>query len=180
MLEIVPLHYIVSKKVRGFKEIQESAHKMMELLENGEFKGYYPKGYALAHAQVTFNPSAFFVVLRDLVKKGYFEHTVIMNPQILDSALYKPVKESDVQIGLPREFQEPNALSCTEGCLSLPHRRAKSITRYDRIKVTYQIPGGLFGKKRITKWLTGLPSQIFQHEYDHTQGKNIYFDKPKV
>lgn len=176
MLSVVLPHYIVSKKVKRFRDIEDQANQMIELLEVGKFEGYYPKGYALAHCQVSNDPWAFFVVLQDLVDKGDFEHPVIINPRVIQAPIYKEIKETDKQIGLPREFQEPNAAKCTEGCLSFPTRRAKTLNRFDRIQVTYQIPGGLFGLKRVTKWLTGLPSQIFQHEFDHTQGQNIFFD----
>lgn len=180
MLKVIDPHYIVSKKVRSFKDIKDQANQMIELLELGKFDGYYGKGYALAHCQVSYNPSSFFVVLQDLVDKGYFEHPVIINPRVIFAPVYKDLKPEDKAINLPRELQEPNANQCTEGCLSFPHRRAKSILRFDRIQVTYQYPGGIFGLKRVTKWLNGLPSQIFQHEFDHCEGKNIFFEGAKV
>ena len=53
-----------------------------------------------------------------------------------------------------------------EGCLSFPGLHLK-IKRPIAIRVRYQQPNG----EVVTKDFSGLTSRIFQHEYDHLQGK---------
>ncbi|MBI2021407.1 peptide deformylase [Candidatus Daviesbacteria bacterium] len=53
-----------------------------------------------------------------------------------------------------------------EGCLSIPNYYAE-ITRFLTVTVSYLDEKGNEVKER----LTGIPAWIFQHEYDHLQGK---------
>ena len=166
-MEVVPIHYKVSEQVKRYYQIEDDAAQMMQMLDNRGFKGLFDTGYAISHAQVSQNPFSFFVLDYRLVEKSMFEDRVIINPKILKAPLY-------------HEFREPvgrkvNFLECEEGCLSFPYRKPKRLNRYNRILVTYQVKGGFFGFKRIKRWLTGEASQIFQHEYDHCQGNNIFF-----
>jgi peptide deformylase len=60
--------------------------------------------------------------------------------------------------------------------MSFPDKKDKLVKRYYRIKVKYQIVilGGLFLKTK-KEILEGLKAHVFQHEYDHAQGKNIFY-----
>lgn len=168
-MEIIPIHYKVSAKVRKYSQVAEDAQLMAEMLDAKAFKGVHSAGYALAHAQVSEDPLSFFVLDQSIVDKGVFEDRVIINPKVLNAPIYT---EGESIPGIPKR---PNYLQYDEGCLSFPHRWGKRLNRFNKIKVTYQVKGGLFGLKRRTKWLEGLESQIFQHEYDHCLGQNIYF-----
>lgn len=55
-----------------------------------------------------------------------------------------------------------------EGCLSIPNYWGE-IKRPISVKVTYQDEAG----KQIIERLTGTKAWIFQHEYDHLQGKLV-------
>lgn len=175
-MQIIRPHYFVSYPVRKFREIEADAKEMAEMLDVGGFAGHHEHGLALAHCQVEIESLSFFVVAKQFVESGTFEHRVIMNPKILEAPVYRPMKDADVQIGVPKDFRTPNASECTEGCLSFPHKRSRRINRFDRIFVQYQVVG-LFGFKRtVKKWLSGLASQVFQHEFDHCEGRNIFYD----
>jgi peptide deformylase len=58
-----------------------------------------------------------------------------------------------------------------EGCLSIPNYYGQ-VTRHLSVRVTYQDEKGDVVKER----LTGIKAWIFQHEYDHLQGK-LFMDK---
>ena len=141
------------------------------MIDTKDFKGIHRASYAIAHCQVNVDPLAFFVLDKQLVKgmgedekRAVFEDRVIINPEVLNAPIY-----------LKSSIKRPNYAEYMEGCMSFPHRKGKRINRFNKIKVTYQVKGRLFGLKRVTRWLEGLPSQVFQHEFDHCMGANIFF-----
>lgn len=192
IMKIVPIHYKVSRPVRKYFEIEDDAVRMAQKIDNKDFEGgIHRAAYALAHCQVHENPLAFFVLDLQLVaghgtdpKLAVFEDRVIINPQIIEAPVYLKEKsifnvftghdEFDGKELIPGKH--PNFATFNEGCMSFPHRKLKRINRFNKIKVSYQTRGGMLGLKTHTCWLEGLPSQIFQHEFDHCQGKNIYFE----
>lgn len=151
-MEIVKLTNQKSSYVNKWEEIKDEAEKLVE------FIGTCRKGViALHHTQVTTdNPKNFFVLTEKLPKEIHdtFESRIIINPEILSKKTPMMVRE---------------------GCASFPFKsdKGKGVTRYMEIEVTYNIPSGL---KKITKTLVGFAAQIFQHEYDHGQGRNIYYE----
>ena len=176
-MKIVPIHYKISKPVVSYKEINEEAKLMKRFIVFGDFKGIYNKAFAIAHCQVSETPMSFFVVSPEVVTEKMFESQVIINPQIIEANEHRNIVSqnnsssiSSVQgittIRNVKEYQEP--------CMSFPFRRPKTVLRYDVIRVKYQIKS-IIGLKTIEKELSGLVSEIFQHEFDHMQGKNIYF-----
>ena len=177
-MKIIKIHYKVSKPVKSWKEIKKDAEEMKEFLFSGKFEGFYNKAYAVAHCQVSETPYAFFVVAGECVtdnpKMGWykmFESQVIINPRIIDAPLNKILGDGKIQV--------PNTIEYNEPCLSFPFRRPKRVTRFDEITVEYQVKGRLWGFRTVKTKLTGIASEIFQHEYDHTIGKNIYFESEK-
>jgi len=171
-MEIIKAHYKVSKPVVSYKEIKKEADELRRFIVRGQFKGYYNKAFAIAHAEVSEIPYAFFVVSPDVMVEKMFLGDVIINPQIVEANLTKEIKTPNntgnkIFVANTIEYQEP--------CLSFPYRKPKWLTRFDVIRVKYQIKG-LLGFKTIEAELKGIASEIFQHEYDHTQGKNIYFE----
>jgi peptide deformylase len=165
-MEICKIHYKLSKPVSRHKEIKADAVKLLRFVERGAFQGFYNKAFAVAHAQVSETPYAFFVVAQECVNEKMFPHRIIINPEIIEAPLHKKID----QLTIPNttEYQEP--------CLSFPFRKPKRIIRFDYIKVKYQVPRRLWGFKTIKTDLTGIASEIFQHECEHIQGKNIYFE----
>lgn len=59
-------------------------------------------------------------------------------------------------------------ISLDEGCLSYPGTFVK-IYRPKNIKSRYTLPNG----ETVTNTFTGMTARIFQHEYDHQEGKNF-------
>ena len=166
-MEIIKIHYKISKPVASYKEIKKEATEMRRFIVLGKFKGFYNKAFAIANMQVSQTPMAFFVVAPDCIKEKMFADDVIINPEIVESKTHKEIAGSKIVNGI--EYQEP--------CMSFPFRKPKRVMRYDVIKVKYQIPGFFgFGLKTVEAELKGIASEIFQHCYDLMQGRNIYFE----
>jgi peptide deformylase len=166
MTEIIKVHYKLSRTVESYGQIKDEAEALLDFIDHAKLKGFYNKAYAISHAQVSETPYAFFVVSNEMIRDKQFPARVIINPEILASPIYKQIG------GMGRV---PNSFELREPCLSFPYREPKRITRYDAIKVSYRIPT-FWGLKTITQDLIGIPSAVFQHEYDHAQAKNIYFE----
>ena len=178
-MKIVPVHYKKSVPVRRYFQIEDDAANMMQMLDARGFRGHHNRGYALAHAQVSENPYSFFVVDQALIDDGSYKERVIINPKILRADVYDKQTSSSPLDEILGNNPRPNYLEYDEGCLSFPYRRGKRVIRFNKIKVSYYVVGGIFGLKKRTRWLTGLASQVFQHEFDHCMGKNIFFDGHK-
>ena len=56
-----------------------------------------------------------------------------------------------------------------EGCLTYPNK-TRVMKRYTEIQATYQN----VDKTPVTRVLTGMEARIYQHEYDHCEGKTIW------
>jgi peptide deformylase len=176
-MKIINIHYKVSKPVAKYSEIKEEAELMKRFVVRGDFKGFYNKAFAIAHCQVSETPMSFFVVDPNVVREKIFEDQVIINPEIIAAPLYTEENlPEDIAKKVGRDrVKLLNAIESEEPCLSFPFRKPKRIRRFNRLIVKYQIKGFL-GLKTIQKEIRGVASQIFQHEYDHTKGKNIYFE----
>lgn len=182
-MEIIKIHYKMSKPVVSWKEIKEQAELMRRFIVKGQFKGYYNKAFSIAHCQVSETPYAFFVVSPDVMVEKMFAGDVIINPEIVEAPLYKNIAGDPEQMKKAgfnpdqvkaQTIRVPNAIEYQEPCMSFPFRTPKRLTRYDAIKVKYQTHG-LMGFKTHEAELKGIASEIYQHELDHLQGKNIYF-----
>lgn len=183
-MQIIKIHYKVSKPVSNYKEIKAEVNLMRRFIVRGDFKGFYNKAFVIAHKQVSETPMSFFVVSPDVMEEKMFKSDVIINPEILFSPTYKEVtgdsqlysgKSADGKDAKQHIVKMPNGIEYQEPCLSFPFRKPKRLMRYNEITVRYQIKT-LFGLKTVDQDLDGLASQIFQHAFDHTQGKNIYFE----
>ena len=69
------------------------------------------------------------------------------------------------------EVVDPKAAGYWEGCLSVPGLRGY-VERPQFVRVTYQ---DLSGKKHVLE-LKGFLATVFQHEFDHLDGK-LYIDR---
>jgi hypothetical protein len=162
--------------------------------------------WSLSDCQINTNPYAFFLVHPQLIKDNaidqrelktrtnknfWFPSQIIYNAKIIEAP--KKIKE---RVAV-RELEDPkdkknlktkiasqdkmvsNIIEVKEGCASFPDRKPKIVKRYYRIKVSYQIRTW-YGYKTVIEWVEGLKSHIFQHEIEHSQGKNIYNAKPNT
>ena len=137
------------------KEISSSSKDLEILLKNMWETMYAANGVGLAAPQVGKSLRLFIVdgspfsVEASLTEdeknelKGFKK--VFINPIILQ-------KSDDLE-------------NFNEGCLSIPDVRG-DVTRPTTIKIKYQ--NQYF--KEITEHISGLPSRIVQHEYDHLEG----------
>jgi len=137
------------------KEISSSSKDLEILLKNMWETMYAANGVGLAAPQVGKSIRLFIVdgspfsVEASLTEdeknelKGFKK--VFINPKILQ-------KSDDLE-------------NFNEGCLSIPDVRG-DVTRPTTIKIKYQ--NQYF--KEITEHISGLPSRIVQHEYDHLEG----------
>ena len=110
---------------------------------------YQDDGVGLAAPQVGVNLR--LMVFNESGVKGQGQEIVLVNPKIISTNDKKD------------EFEE--------GCLSFPEIYA-NIIRPTRVKIKAQ---DLEGKK-FQLGLTGFPARIFQHEYDHLEGK-LFHDR---
>jgi len=158
-MEIVKLHYTKSKPVKSFSDIKAEA-KEMEKLVDSEFRyGGYSEAFALSHSEVNANPFDFFVVNQKLITDKIFTDKVIINPKIIS--------------------KDKSKINMIEACMSVPFRKPKNVKRYLRIKVEYQVVDGKGLLKKKVEEIEGLKAHLFQHQIDHSLGKNIYFKSAK-
>lgn len=198
--------YAKSVPVKPKQHIQLAADLKAWMNEtNGSFKGEYPKAFAIAHCQVANveEPLKIFVVDSDMVAKSdtpksgkmslesvFFEDQVIFNAEVLEApekvkkqVPKREIKKDDkgkaeVEITMV-EKELSNVIEVPEGCMSFPHRKQKNKKRFHTVKVKYQyVKKTMLGNqvKTITQWVTGLKSHIFQHECEHFEGKNMFYD----
>jgi peptide deformylase len=82
-----------------------------------------------------------------------------------------PLMEPTVMINPTFEALSESIEKDWEGCLSIPSIRAL-VPRYKEIKISYT---DVTGNKINTK-LEGFVARVFQHEFDHLEGK-VYLDR---
>ena len=192
----------VSPRVKSWSDIKDRALELQAYLneQNGTFKGEWTHAYALHECQVRHDHKNFFVLEKNIagdVKVNAFAFkllgmfkimpSIIINPEILDkpekvvrTMPEKVTKHDDhgkvtgVEVQLV-ERELSNLIYPAEACMSFPKRTKKTMPRYYEIKVRFQTPIFNLFLVTVTKTVSGLSSHIFQHEYDHSQGSNIYF-----
>lgn len=153
-MKIIQPHYNLSVPVTAWLAIEADARAIAEMIDSE----YEDRSFAVHHSQVCEKPYNFFVLNPKHIKDKVAElgSRYIINPRV--SAV------------------EPKSLMyLKEGCLSFPHRKMKNVDRYMLIDVEFDIPenGQLVHKKfRVTD----IVAQIFQHECEHAEGKNIHFN----
>ena len=156
-MKIIPVHTNKSERVEHWPQIEAIAKELKEFATNGPFVGpNYKSCYALHHAQVEEKPLNFFCLSEQGAKILEFPHWCIINPEILTKSIpFRPL----------------------EGCMSWPFRKEAKKDRYMSIVAKFQYP-----KRKLLSYelatvevqLNGLMAHVFQHEYDHGQGKTIH------
>lgn len=171
-MHIIKPHYDASVEVKKYSHIRKEV-KELKAFVNGKFtEGLFESAFSLSHCEVQKLSWAFFVVNSELIKKKIFKHRVFINPKIVN--IPKTIKfDADKD-----DKDHENNMSIQEACMMFPNRKPKKLDRPYRIEVTYQVPVfyGFF-LETIHEELEGLQSQIFQHNVEHIEGRNIFFKK---
>jgi peptide deformylase len=111
---------------------------------------YAANGVGLAAPQVGINKR--LMVYNDSGDpKRWLEETVLVNPKIVE---YSPTTDIDL-----------------EGCLSFPNMNGE-VERSKWVKIEALSTKG----KKIKRKISGWTARVFQHEYDHLDGK-VYIDR---
>ncbi|KAL4445735.1 hypothetical protein ABPG77_008934 [Micractinium sp. CCAP 211/92] len=110
---------------------------------------YQDDGVGLAAPQVGVNVR--LMVFNEAGEKGKGEEIVLVNPQVINLGKSKNLFE--------------------EGCLSFPGIYA-DVERPSKVKIKAQDLNG----RKFTISLSGFPARIFQHEYDHLDGR-LFHDR---
>ena len=182
-MEIVKNHFIKAEKVESFAQIKDVAFQMVEKLNAGLMSnGIVVSGHGLAHNQVEDKqPLSFFVLSDKTLREQNWPSQFIINPEIIEPE--RTITIGEDEHGAPDT--RSNIKTYPEGCFSFPHKAPKNVERYYQIRVVYYVPGeteGLFKRKRkglvrMEETLEGLKAHIYQHEWQHTKGENIYYKK---
>lgn len=193
--------YAVSRKAtRADIYMSSLMASHMDTMEEEWGKRFDRKAWALAHAQLTDStePVRIFVVHPSLVGKKLntlnagFPARAVFNPVILEAetelVTYKNVRKTvtnektgrrEIHEQVPEKCTSPNIFTPEEGCMSFVQRKPKKMQRVYRITVRYWYPRRILGVWvlwRRTERVEGLKSQIFQHEIQHFEGGNIYYN----
>lgn len=196
--------YKKSDEVLKYSSIKAISNEMVLWLNenNGKFPEPYTMAYAVSHCQVDAgaDPWMFFIVDKGFLGKKnskngrntylnyFFPSQVIINAKILetpnkimkDKPERKIVKKNgsiSPQVTL-KKVEVSNIFGADEACMSFPNRTKKTMERFYRIKVSYQIPRKIFGIEYLSKrveWVEGLKAHMFQHEIQHSRGENMYY-----
>lgn len=136
------------------KDIDNTYPELEKLIEDMFETMYRASGVGLAAPQVNL-PISVLVIDADPFKENYPEgegfKRAMINPEVLEIG------------GEPWTFEE--------GCLSLPGIH-ENVTRPANVKVRY------YDEKFVQheEELSGICARVFQHEYDHLQGK-VFVDR---
>lgn len=136
------------------KDIDNTYPELEKLIEDMFETMYRASGVGLAAPQINL-PISVLVIDADPFKENYPEgegfKRAMINPEILEIG------------GEPWAFEE--------GCLSLPGIH-ENVTRPANVKVRY------YDEKFVQheEDLSGICARVFQHEYDHLQGK-VFVDR---
>lgn len=183
ILEGKDLPHVFAQPIRHFEAAVSDAREMITLMKEMSGEGRERNIFALHHSQVNPRPLNFFVLNfmllpRKVGNKELFASSVICNARIIGTDVPKEIlKQNEIT-----DYKEQAKIPMSEGCASFPNRTPKYVPRYEWVKVAFEVPD----EKDMTKFhkqeldLPGIYAQIFQHEIDHANGKNIYFDKPKT
>lgn len=106
-------------------------------------------GLGLAAPQVGINKSYFIMNIGNIFSKDPDDIITVVNPTI--------------------DVYGSRRVLTIEGCLSFPTKFI-SISRPDLIHAVYYDEN----MKKVEQYFTGIHSTVFQHEYDHLQGKCIF------
>ena len=163
-MKVIPIHYIPAIPVSNWLAIENEAKEIAKFIDGKDYGEYKQGIFALHAAQVNPNPFDYFVLNQEVLGTviGELGSRYIINPKI-------------------EPFPPEIAREVKEGCVSFPHRGQRYVKRAYVCNVEYDVPNPKSpnGLKHEKKQVQGVLAQIFQHECDHSLGKNIHFKGPK-
>ncbi len=152
-LTIIELgNFILRQQAKPVKNIKDES--IQKLIDELMLTVIQADGVGIAAPQVARSQRLFIMASRPnsrYPKAPYMEATAIINPKI---------------IGHSSETAKD-----WEGCLSVPGIRGL-VPRYQAIEVEYSDRNGKLQKLELTDFV----ARIFQHEYDHLEGK-VFLDR---
>ena len=144
---ILPIILYGSKTLRNKAMDIDKGDKFIELAANMALTLKKQQGYGLAGPQVSVSKNIFIIDTTSVLQEGIKpEVKTYINPEILN--------------------YNTEEVYYNEGCLSIPDI-FEDVKRPNKIEVRYRNEN--FDVREET--LNGLVARIFQHEYDHLQGK---------
>jgi len=144
-------HSILRKKTT---DVTKDYPKIKELVDNMFETMYRASGVGLAAPQINLSISVLVIdtdVFKDTYPEGEGWKVAMINPEILE--------------------QYGDAWSFEEGCLSVPGIR-ENVMRPSNVRVKYLDTDFV----EHIEDLSGIKARVFQHEYDHLQGK-VFVEK---
>lgn len=129
-------------------------NESLELIANLQTTLANSQGIGLAAPQIGVSKRLIIVASRPNARYPY---APLMAPTVMINPEFTPLSDK----------QEKD----WEGCLSIPGIRAQ-VPRYTDIAITYTDTSG----QTNNQTLTGFIARVFQHEYDHLEGK-VYLDR---
>jgi peptide deformylase len=140
---------------QGIAEITDFADpRLQELIDELLVKVGAANGVGIAAPQVGVNLALVIIASRPTLRYPHaptMSPTVMLNPQILAT--------------------EPMMVKDWEGCLSVPGIRGQ-VPRHRSVTIAYADRWGQAQQQHLTDFV----ARIFQHEYDHLQGK-VFLDR---
>ena len=150
-MSVIPIyncfHPVLKKKTKHIENIDTNINNLVKNMFDSLYN--VSNGVGLAGNQVGEEKSLFIIDLSIGSDNPKSEPMLFINPEIL-------------------EFSDEEAEE-SEGCLSIPEYFEK-VKRPVSISVIYYD----LKEKEYKKDLDGFLARVFQHEYDHLQGKLIY------
>lgn len=124
------------------------------------------EGIGLAANQLGFHNSVFVYTYEG-------KNHACINPRYTQRSVSDEEGQDDDAESKEKEEEANGILTGIEGCLSVPTRWLY-VPRYDQIKVEYHNVAGT----RLEREIEGYEARLFQHEYDHLNGKLIIDYEP--
>ena len=143
---VLRLHAQVVTNVQN-AEIQQIIETMQDTLAATQ-------GVGIAAPQISVSKQIIIIASRPTLR---YPSAPLMEPTVMINPAYQKLSDT-----LEKDW---------EGCLSIPGIRAL-VPRYKEIRVNYTSQQGDLVEAR----LEGFAARIFQHEFDHLQGK-VYLDR---
>lgn len=160
-MNVIPIHYNPAIAVSNWLAIEAEALEIAKFIDGKDYGPHKGGIFALHAAQV--NPKPF----------NYF----VLNPEPLGKVIDELGSRFIVNARIDK-FPPELLQDVKEGCVSFPNRKQRYVKRSPVVNVVYEIPDikSKTGLKQVKKQVKHILAQIFQHECDHAQGKNIHFN----
>ena len=144
--EVLRLKAVVVTDI-GSSEIKQLINTLQDTLASTQ-------GVGIAAPQINESKQVIIIASRPSAR---YPNAPLMEPTVMINPTFEALSES-----IEKDW---------EGCLSIPAIRAL-VPRYKEIKISYTDVTG----NKINTQLEGFIARVFQHEFDHLEGK-VYLDR---